>query len=77
MKQVTLEGFLKKKKKKKKKKTHTHKDVSETITAAKMELFVVLVSSFQLLINFTKNPNIGSRGDLNTFLVYYNAYRKN
>ena len=69
MKQVKLEGFLKKNKK--------NKDVFKTITAAKMELFVALVSSFQLLTNFRKNPNIGSRGDLNTFLVYYNAYRKN
>ena len=69
MKQVTLEGFLKKNKK--------NKDVFKTITAAKMELFVALVSSFQLLTNFTKNPNIGFRGDLNTFLVYYNACRKN
>ena len=30
-----------------------------------MELFVALVSSFQPLINFTKNPNIGVMGILN------------
>ena len=33
--------------------------------AAKMELFVALVSSFQLLTHFTKNPNIGAMGFLN------------
>ena len=30
-----------------------------------MELFVALLSSFQLLTNFTKNPNIGAMGVLN------------
>ena len=44
MKEVTLEGFLKK-----------YGDVSKTIAAAKMELFVALVSSLQPLTNFTKN----------------------
>ena len=44
MKEVTLEGFLKK-----------HRDVSKTIATAMMELFVALVSSFQPLTNFTKN----------------------
>ena len=45
MKQVALEGFLKK-----------HRDVSRTIATAKMELFVALVSSLQPLINFKKEP---------------------
>ena len=54
MKQVELEGFLEK-----------HKDVSKTIAAATMELFVALVSSFQPLTNVTKNSNIGA-------LEYYN-----
>ena len=53
MKQVVLEGFLKK-----------HKDVSRTIGTAKMELFVALVSSFQPLIYFAKNPNIAPMGAL-------------
>ena len=30
-----------------------------------MELFVELVSGFQPLTNFTKNPNIGAMGFLN------------
>ena len=45
---VTLEGFLKK----------IHRDVSKTIATAKLELFVALFSSFQLLTDFTKNLNI-------------------
>ena len=53
MKQIALEGFLKK-----------HRDVSKTIATAKMELFVGLVSSFQPLTNFKKNPNIGAVGVL-------------
>ena len=36
-----------------------------TIATSKMELFVALLSSFQLLTNFTKNPNIGAMGVLN------------
>ena len=47
MKQVALEGFLKKKKK--------NRDVSKTIEKSNIELFVVLVISFQPLTNFTKN----------------------
>ena len=47
MKQVVLEDLLKR-----------HKDVSKTIAAAKIELFVTLVSSFQWLTNFTNNINI-------------------
>ena len=46
MKQVALEDLLKK-----------HRDLSRTIKTAKMELFVALVSSFQPLSSFTKNPN--------------------
>ena len=48
MKQVALEGRLKKK----------NIDVSKTITTTKLEPSVALVSSFQLLTSFTKNPNI-------------------
>ena len=62
MKRIALEGFLKK-----------HRDVSRTIATAKMELFVVLVSSIQQLTNFTKNPNIGALGVLITHLEYYNV----
>ena len=63
MKLVALEGFLKK-----------HRHVSKTIATAKMKLFVALVSSFQPLTNFTKNPNIGAMGVLNAPLKYYNAF---
>ena len=59
MKQVTLTGFLKK-----------LRDVSRTIATAKMEFFVALVSSFQPLTNFTKNPNIGAMGFVNAPLEY-------
>ena len=51
-----------------------HRDASWTIAAAKMELFVALVSSFQLLTNFRKNPNIGAMGVLNAPLEYYNLF---
>ena len=60
MKHVALEGFLKK-----------HRDISRTIMTAKMELFVALVSSFQPLTNFAKNPNIADIGVLNAPLEYY------
>ena len=63
MKQVALEGFLKK-----------HKDVSRTIRTAKTDLFVALVSSFQLLTNFKKNPNIGAMEVLKVPLEYYNVF---
>ena len=63
MKLVALEGFLKK-----------TTDKSMTIAAAKMELFVVLVGSFQLLPNFTNNPNISSMGILNAPLEYFNIF---
>ena len=53
MKQDALEGFLKK------------ADVSRTIATANMELFVELVSSFQPVPNFKKNPHIASMGVLN------------
>ena len=49
-------------------------DKSMTIAAAKMELFVVLVGSFQLLPNFTNNPNIGSLGILNAPLEHFNRF---
>ena len=41
-----------------------YKYLSRTITTAKMELFVGLVSSFQPLTNFTKNPSISAMGIL-------------
>ena len=63
MKHVALEGFLKK-----------HRDISRTIAIAKMEPFVTLVSGFQQLTNFTKNPNIGAMGVLNAPLEYYNGF---
>ena len=59
MKQVALEGFLK------------NTDISKTIATTKMELFVALVSSFQLLTNFTKNPNKGAMGVLNPSTIAY------
>ena len=48
-----------------------YKDVFRTIATAKLELSVVLVISFQPLTNFTKSPDIGAIGVLNTFLEYY------
>ena len=65
MKQFALESFLKK---------PPHKDVTRTIARAKMGLFVTLVSSFQTLTNFIKNPNIGAMGVLNASLEYYNVF---
>ena len=50
------------------------KDVSRTIATAKMELFLALVSSFQQLINFMKDPNIGAMGVLNAPLEYYSVF---
>ena len=64
MKQVVLEGFLKK----------NHRDVSRTIATAKVELFVALVSSFQPLTNLTKNLNIVAIGVLNAPLEYYKVF---
>ena len=63
MKQVAFGSFLKK-----------HRDVFKTMMAAKMEVFVALVSSFQLLTNFTKNPNVGVMGGLNASLEYYKVF---
>ena len=63
MKQVALEGFLKK-----------HRDVSRTITTTKTEFFVALVISVQPKINFAKNPNIGTMRVLNAPLKYYNKF---
>ena len=51
-----------------------HRDVSRTIAKAKLELFVGLVSSFQPLTNFTKNPNIGTMGVLNAPLEHFNIF---
>ena len=59
--------------KKKKKQQQQQRDVSWTIETAKTELFVALVGSTQSLTNFTKNPNIGVVGVLNTSLEYYNV----
>ena len=42
--------------------------------AVKMELFVALVSSFQPLTNFRKNPNIGAMGVLNAPAKYYKVF---
>ena len=62
MKQVALEVFMKK-----------LRDVSRTIATAKMKLFVALVSSFQPLSNFTKNPKISAIGGLEASLEYYSV----
>ena len=51
------------------------KNTFRTIAAAKKELFVALVSSFQLLSNLTKNPNIGAMGILYAPVEYcYNVF---
>ena len=63
MRQVALEGFQEK-----------YRDVSRTIARARMGFLVELVSSFQLLTNFTKNPNIGAMGVVNAPLEYYNVF---
>ena len=63
MEQLAFEGFLKK-----------DRYLFWTIATAKMELFVALVSSFQSLTNFTKNPNIGAVGVLHAPLEYYNVF---
>ena len=39
-----------------------------------MELLMALVSTFQPLTNFTKNPNIVAMGVLNAPLEYYNIF---
>ena len=44
------------------------------MATAKMDLVVALVSSFQPLTNFTKNPNVGAMGVLNAPLEYYNEF---
>ena len=49
-------------------------NVSRTIAAAKMEVFLALASSFQPLTNFTKSPNICAMGALNAPLAYYNVF---
>ena len=63
IKQTALKIFLKK-----------HLDVFRNIATAKMELFVALDSSFQLLTNFTKNLNLGGTGVLNASLEYCNLF---
>ena len=63
MKPVALQGFLK-----------NPKDVSRTIANAKMELFVGLVNSFQLLTNLKKNSNIGAIREVNAPLQYCNVF---
>ena len=39
-----------------------------------MELFVAIVSSFQPLTNFTKNPNVDAVGVLNAPLEHFNVF---
>ena len=39
-----------------------------------MELFILLVSSFNPITNFPKNPDIGAMEVLNTCLEYYNVF---
>ena len=51
-----------------------HRDVSRTTETPKMELFVTLISSFQLLTNFTKNSIVGVTGVLDSPLEYYNVF---
>ena len=63
MKKNALEGFLKK-----------HSDVSTIIAISNMELFVVLITSLQLLTNFTENPKIGPVGVVNAPLECYNVF---
>ena len=46
-----------------------------SFATAKMELFLALVSSFQPVTNFTKDPNIGDMGVLNAPLEYYSLFR--
>ena len=40
----------------------------------KMDFVVALVSNFQLLTDFTKNPNKGAMGVLNAPLEYYSVF---
>ena len=64
MKEVALEGFLKK-----------HRDVPRIIATSRKEVFVTLVTSFQPLTNFTKTLNVGAiMGVLNAPLEYYNVF---
>ena len=51
------------------------RDVSRTMATSNFWLFVALVIRFQLLTNFTKNPNMGVMGALNNAPgEYYNVY---
>ena len=51
-----------------------NRDVSRTIPTAKMELFLELVTNFQLLTYFTKNLSIRAMGVLNEPLEYCNVF---
>ena len=51
------------------------RDVSRTMATSNLGLVVSIVIRFQLLTNFTKNPNTGVMGVLNnTPGEYYNVY---
>ena len=50
-----------------------YEEYCRTIVTAKIELFVVLVSSLHPLINFTKNSIIGVVGVLDPLLEYYSV----
>ena len=50
------------------------RDVSRTMAASNLGLFVSLVIRFQPLTNFTKNPNIGVMGVLNNTPGEYYTY---
>ena len=65
MKQIALEGFLKK-----------HRNISRTSAKVKIELLVALVCILVALVCslfVTKNLNVGAIGVLNTPLEYYNV----
>ena len=53
---------------------NTQRCIQDHHRGSKMELFVALVSSFQPLTNFTKNPNIDAKGVPNALLEYYNVF---
>ena len=63
MKQVAMKRILKK-----------NRDVSGTIATPKTELFVALVSDFELLTSFTKNSTAAVTRVLNSPLEYYNLF---
>ena len=49
-------------------------DIYRIIITSKMELFVALVSGFQLLTNVTKNSIIGVTGVLDQPMEYYDMF---